>query len=120
MEPKEIEKLKSKLMQLTKSGCKIKNDTYGIDGRIIGIGFKPLWANASDSKIDKVEFEFVDSAGRIRPFFLYNIVGFEVVSSDGERDEDSKNVNFDIHIFSPSKARTEEPYDKIRIEFISH
>ncbi|MCX7923485.1 MAG: hypothetical protein N3B21_15970 [Clostridia bacterium] len=116
MNRKQIETLKSTLSRLAMQGCKIQSSTYGIAGRLVGIGFKPYWTNPADSKIEKLELNFIDEHGRIRPFYLYNIVGYDIVSYDGRDILNSKNISLDIRVFSPNKSIDKEPYDKISLE----
>ena len=116
MNHKEIESLKATLARLVGHGCKMKNDVYGVNGRVVGVGFRPFWTNPADSKIEKLEFNFVDANGRVRPFYLYNVIGYDIVSYDADRLDNSRNISFDIHVYSPNKGRDEEPYDKIRID----
>jgi hypothetical protein len=116
MNYKEIESFKSILLQMVKQGCSIKNDDFSVDGRVAGVGFKPYWTYPTDSKINKLEFNILDNRGRIAPFYLYNIIGCDVTAQDGVSLDKSKNLKLDIHVFSPSKVRDSEPYDKISIQ----
>ncbi len=114
----EIGNLKSAITNLAMGGCKLRIDSMGLEGKILGVGFKPFWTNPLDSKIEKIEFNFMDNRGKVVPFYLYNIVGYDVVSFDGQRLDNSKNVALDIHVFSAAKSGGEEPYDKVRLEII--
>lgn len=120
MNPYEIEKLKSILTQFIMKGCNIqyispKNKSERISGRIVGLGFKPLWPSSTDSKIDKIEFNCLDQKGNLHPFSLYNIIGYEIISYDGDQIEESSRISFDMHIYSSNKAKDKDPFDKIRI-----
>lgn len=112
----EIENFKSLLLKMVKQGCEVKSHTFGVEGRAVGVGFKPYWTNPGDSKIDKIEFNVLDKRGRIMPFYLNNVIGCDIIPKDDENVDQSKKLLFDLHIFSPSKAREKEPYDKIAVE----
>jgi len=112
---KEIEVLKSILVQLTKKGCELSDSKIGVYGRIVGVGFKPLWGNPTDSKIDRIEFNYIDTKGAIKQFVIYNIVGYEFVSADGDNLENSHQIALDILIYSPTKTKASEPYDKVHL-----
>jgi hypothetical protein len=117
----DIERLKYALANLVRQGCRIKIPNYGIDGKVVGVGFKPYWTNPYDSKIDKLEFNILDNYGQIFPFYFNYITGYDVLSHDGREFEDSKNINIDIFMYSPNKARArnEESSEKVHIEIIS-
>jgi hypothetical protein len=116
MDYKQIESLKMALINLAKQGSSLKIPLYNIDGRIVGVGFKPYWTSPLDSKIDKLEINYVDRLGRVIPFRFYNIIGYDVISNDGRDYDSMKNVSLDIHVYSPDKSRDEEPYEKVRID----
>lgn len=119
MNHKDIESLKFTLTNLVRQGCKLTCEAYGVDGRVVGVGFRPFWTNPVDSKIEKLEFNFIDNYGRIMPFYLYNVIGYDVVSRDGPRLDNPKNISLDMHVFSPNKQRDANPHDKIRINIIT-
>lgn len=116
MNYKEIEELKSALTNMMKKGSTLRVPAYGASGKVVGIGFKPYWTNPGDSKIEKLEINFMDASGRVIPFNFFNIIGYEVISRDGKDINETDNVSLDIHVYSPLKSRGAEPYDKIRIE----
>lgn len=118
MSPKEIETLKLALSNMARQGCGIRNETYGVNGKIVGIGFKPYWTSPVDSKIEKLELNILDNYGRIMPFNFYHVIKYDVVSFDGKRLEDSKNISLDIYVYSPDKNRDEESHEKIRLDII--
>lgn len=116
----EIEKLKSILMDMVRHGCSIKIPGQGIEGRVFGVGFRPYWTYLSDSKIDKLEFNIEDSFGRVFPFSFNYVIGYEdITSKEGINREDSKNAILDIIVYSPGKARGNDPCKKIRLEIAS-
>jgi len=117
----DIEKLKYTLANLVRQGCRIKIPDYSIDGKVVGVGFKPYWTNPYDSKIDKLEFNILDRYGNIFPFYFNFITGYDVLSYDGREFAESKNINIDIFMYYPNKARAgnEDSSEKVRIEIIS-
>ena len=112
---KEIESLKSTIVNLIRSGCKMQVPAYGVSGRLIGAGFKPYWTNSDDSKIEKIELNFINDYGRVVPFNFLNIIGYSVASKDAHELEDSKNISLDLHVYSPGKVRDTEHFDKVRL-----
>jgi len=113
---KAIDELKSEITDLVRDGKFIGISQFGISGNIIGAGFKPYWTGKYDSKIDKLELNILNRNGRIIPFAFNNIVGYEKSPKDLNSEDDSSKKYLEIHVFSPSKARDKEPYDKIRLE----
>lgn len=111
-----IQTLKSTITSLARYGCIIEIPSHNVVGRVVGVGFKPLWEDSLDSKIDQLEFNIADASGKIWPFLFYNVIGYNISSYDGKRLDDSKSVSMDLYVFSPSKARDSEPYDKIRVD----
>ncbi|MFZ5989518.1 MAG: hypothetical protein ACOYWZ_20670 [Bacillota bacterium] len=116
MNSRDIEKLKETLTNMMKNGCKLHVPAYGASGRVVGIGFKPYWTNPIDSKIEKLEINFMDNNGRIIPFNFYNVIGYDIVSHEGQRLDNANSISLDIHVYSPVKSRDEESYDKVRVE----
>lgn len=121
MNLQEIEKFKSILTQFIMKGCHMQcfssdNTSSKISGRVVGVGFKPLWSSPIDSKIDKIELNYIDQRGYVQPYSLYNVIGYEIVSYDGDGLEDSNNITFNMHVYSPTKSASKEPFDKIRID----
>ena len=48
MDFREIENLKTFLMERLREGYRMSIDSLGVDGRIISIGFRPYWTNLGD------------------------------------------------------------------------
>jgi len=79
MNYQEIEKLKAVLTKMMKrlyaydSGLwsRRKNCKYWIQA---------LLDKSGDSKIEKLEINFVDNRGRVVPLCIYSIIGYEIVS----------------------------------------
>ncbi|MDP4180425.1 MAG: hypothetical protein Q8942_04950 [Bacillota bacterium] len=115
MNYKEIEALKYTLSNMAMRGARIKNNDFKVDGKIVGVGFKPYWSNPYDTKIEKLELNVLDNNGRILPFNFYHIIGYDIVSYDGKEFRSSDNVSIDIHVYSPVSNRNEN-YDKVRVD----
>jgi len=111
-----IEKLKAVLTKMMKKGCMLMIPAYGAEGRIVSIGFRPYWTNPGDSKIEKLEINFVDNRGRVVPLCIYSIIGYEIVSFEGRSLEDAKNISLDIHSYANVKGRKAEKYDTLHLE----
>jgi hypothetical protein len=112
----DIERLKYALANFVRQGCRVKIPHYGVDGKVVGVGFKPYWTKPFDSKIDKLELNIMDDFGRIFPFNFNYITGYEIMSHDGERFEDSRSANLDIFIYSPNSTIAESANEKVRLE----
>lgn len=111
----EIEKLKALLTRLSSRGATVRCNELGLEGKIVSIGYKPMWTERSDTKIDKLVFNCADKFGRVIPLNINYIVGYEIIQSDEHRLEDSNNIEIDIHVLSLNKVREKEPYEKIRL-----
>ncbi|HHW67787.1 MAG TPA: hypothetical protein GXX16_08790 [Epulopiscium sp.] len=121
MNLQEIEKLKSILTQFVMQGCHMQcipnqNAALRASGRVVGVGFRPLWSSPIDSKIEKIELNYIDQRGTLHPYSLYNVIGYDIVSYDGQNLENSDHIIFDMHVYSPIKAASKEPYDKVRLD----
>ncbi|NLK22355.1 MAG: hypothetical protein GX308_09865 [Epulopiscium sp.] len=113
----EIENLKSILTRFIMNGCNIQCDSRGgINGRVVAVGFKPLWPSPIDSRIDKIEFNYMDQQGGLNLYSLSNVIGYEILSYDGDSIEDSNKLSLDMHIYSPAKSSSKEPFDKVHID----
>ncbi|MCX7708479.1 MAG: hypothetical protein N2484_01370 [Clostridia bacterium] len=115
MNYREIENLKTVITQLAKKGCRLTSNDYGVNGRIVGIGFKPCWTNPVDSRIERLEFNCQDGSGSIIPFYLYNIIGFDIVSLDGEELDNSKKITLDMYVLSTERIKEMEGFERVRI-----
>ena len=114
MNYREIESLKRTLLNLVRQGCRLRIPAHGITGKIVGIGFNPYWTSPLDSKIEKLELNFTDDGGRVRPFTFYNVIGYDFISGDSR-----ENACLDIHVYSANKGRDEEPSEKIRMDIFT-
>jgi hypothetical protein len=112
----EIEALKNILANLSRKGCRLRIPSYGIDGRLVGIGFKPYWTTPTDTKIEKIEFNVIDSFGRTAPFILSYITGYDVISGNDSEPDGPKVMDFDFHVYSPGNSRFKQPNEKVRVE----
>ncbi|MGI6705016.1 MAG: hypothetical protein ACOX6S_01720 [Clostridia bacterium] len=111
-----IEAFKFTLAEMVRQGCRIRIADQNITGRIVGIGFKPFWTGPADSKIARLDFNYLDDRGRLHTYRFHDIIGYDVISNEDTNKKDSETTLFDLYVFSPSKANTAEPYDKIRLE----
>lgn len=115
----DIENIKLALLNLARQRCRLRIPSQGIDGKVVGVGFKPYWTGSMDSKMEKLEFDYIDSSGRAATFSLYNITDYSVISHDGRGYDSLKNACIDFKILSPGKNRGEEPYEKVRIDIVT-
>jgi len=113
---RKIEAFKFTLTDMARQGCRILIADQNISGRIVGIGFKPFWTGSADSKIERLDFNYVDDRGQLHAYRFHDIIGYEIISNEDTRKTDSETICLDLYVFSPSKANTDEPYDKMRIE----
>lgn len=116
MNCRDIDELKFALMRFMRNGCILNVPGFGASGKIVGIGFKPLWTNPADSKIEKLEINFKDGYGNIKSFCFYNVIGYEIVSYNGLRPDESRSIIIDFHVYSLKRGRDEKPYDKVKVE----
>lgn len=117
MDYRDIESFKYSLIKLLQKGCTLKIPAYGVEGRIVAIGFKPYWTSPIDSIIDKLEFNILDKrSGRIVPFCFNYMTGYKIIPSGNNCNRDTESVCLDILIYSPGKKRDEDSNDAIRIE----
>lgn len=116
MDYKQIESLKLAITNLARQGSMLEIPSYGVNGKIVGVGFKPYWTSPVDSKIEKLEINVQDQYGRVFPFNFFNVVGYDVISNDGRGYHDMKNASLDIHVYSPNQNRDEEPLEKVHVD----
>ncbi len=117
MNPEQIERFKSLLTLTMRRGCEIQIPSHGFGGKIISIGFKPFWTHPMDTKISGLNLDCLDKRGAIKTYVLHDIVGYEIVSHDGADIMSSKTFSMDVYVFVASKAYSQDPYDKIRMDF---
>jgi hypothetical protein len=116
MNPQQIEKLKSILVHKASRGCKMRILSHVINGRLIGVGFKPYWSGPHDSKIDKLEFNYADNWGKVHTYHICDVVGYDIHYDEEEDFDPFRCKSLDIYAFSPMKSRQKEPYEKIHME----
>ena len=116
MNSKEIDVLKLAITNMMQLGCTVNIPEYDVKGRIIGVRFKPYWTKPVDTKIERLEFNIVDESGRIKPFTLYDIIGYDILSYDVKSSGELESVNMDIHLLSTENVSQKEPFDKVRVE----
>ncbi len=116
IQSRKIEAFKFTLAEMARQGCRIHIADQNITGRVVGIGFNPLWTGPADSKIARLDFNYLDDRGRLHTYRFHDIIGYDIISNEDTKKTDSGTTHFDLYVFSPSKANTAEPYDKIRLE----
>lgn len=109
MKANEIEQFKNTLSTLVRKGCNLNDMCNESSGRIIGVGFNPLYTNQTDSKINKLVFHYLDKNEYIQAYTLENIVGCKV----SKLDKDSNHLKFDIYVVSRERNKD---YDEISLE----
>ena len=97
MDYKDIEKFKSAIMHLVSKGCNVSFPEQGIQGRVVGVGYKPYWTSPGDTIIKKLELNITDACGRIIQYKLDNVIGYKVVSHDDNGFRNSDNISFEIN-----------------------
>lgn len=112
----QIEKLKSTMINISKNGSRLRIPSCGISGRIVGVGFKPFWTSPADSKIEKLEINFVDDFGNLVPFRFFNIVDYDVVDREDRGKDKIKSISLDIHVCSFNQTINRETVEKVRLE----
>jgi len=115
MDFREIENLKTFLMERLREGYRMSIDSLGVDGRIISIGFRPYWTNPGDSKIDKLEFNILKENGKIIPVSLNHLIGYKAAAHGGTSPADSKELNLQLMLYSPNRLDDRHPYDTINL-----
>jgi len=111
-----IEELKAFFTKAAQKGCIVRIPSHNVKGRIVGVGFKPYWTSPADSKLEKLELNIADPAGRIIPFNFWNVIGYSFVSNDCKSISDSGRTGINIHVYNPFAKKDSEPYDKVLVE----
>ncbi|MHB8065542.1 MAG: hypothetical protein ACYDG2_23490 [Ruminiclostridium sp.] len=120
MNYKEIDILKSIFSNMLKNQNTLRSIDFGIDGKLIAIGYNPYWTSRYDSKIEKLELNFLSSRGVMVPLVLKNIVDFEIYPKEGRRNKKYRINNIELIILSPymNPRNLKDIYDKVKIEII--
>jgi hypothetical protein len=93
---------------------------FGIEGKLIAIGYNPFWTSRKDTKIDKLELSFLGNNGRMVPLVLNNVVNFELYPKEGRRNKKYR-INY-IELFTlipPAYNSTQKDlYERVKLEVI--
>jgi len=110
---------------MLKNENNLRSIDFGIDGKLIAIGYSPYWTSQYDSKIEKLELNFLSSKGIMVPLILKNIVDFEIYPKDGRRNKNYRINTIELMILSPymnpknvNPKNVKDIYDKVRFEII--
>lgn len=109
MKSHDIERFKNTLSTLVRKGCNLNDESSRFFGRIISIGFNPLYTNHTDNKINKLVFHCLDKNEYLQTYTLENIVGCKVT----RLDESSDHLKFNIYVLSKDK---DKDCDEISLE----
>jgi len=98
----------------------VRSIELGIDGTLIAIGYNPYWTSRHDSKIEKLELNFLSSKGIMVPLTLNNIVDYELYPKESKRNKKYRINTIDLMILSPflNPKNDKDIYDKVKIEII--
>jgi len=116
----EIDKLKSIFSNMLKNQNTLRSIDLGIDGKLIAIGYNPYWTSKFDSKIEKLELNFLSNNGIMVPLILSNIVDYELYPKESKRNKNYRINTIDLMILSPylNPKNAKDIYDKVKIEII--
>ena len=98
----------------------VRSIDLGIDGKLMAVGYKPYWTSRQDSKIEKLELNFLSSRGIMVPLILNNIVDYELLPKEGRRNKKYRINIIELMILSPfiNPRNVKDIYDKVKIEII--
>ncbi len=114
----EIDKLKSIFSNLQKDQNTIRSIDYGIDGKILAIGYNPYWTTRYDSKIVKLELNFLNKNGAMVPLVFQNIVDYKIYPKEVKKNRKNSKINeIELILLSLERNKKEE-YNKVRLEII--
>lgn len=116
----EIDRLKGIFLNMLKNENTIRSIDLGIDGKLMAVGYKPYWTSPQDSKIEKLELNFLSSRGIMVPLILRNIVDYELYPKEGRRNKKYRVNTVELIMLSPymNPRDVKNLYDKIKIEII--
>lgn len=105
---------------MLKNQYTIRSIDLGIDGKLMAVGFKPFWTSRHDSKIEKLELNFLSNRGIMVPLILNNIVDYDLMPKEGKRNKKYRINNIELMIMSPfiNPRNEKDIYDKVKIEII--
>ena len=116
----QIDRLKSIFSDMLINQYTVRSIDLGIDGKLMAVGYKPYWTSRQDSKIEKLELNFLSSRGIMVPLILNNIVDYELLPKEGRRNKKYRINIIELMILSPfiNPRNVKDIYDKVKIEII--
>jgi hypothetical protein len=116
----EIDRLKGIFSNMLKDQDNLRSIDLGIDGKLIAIGYKPYWTSRNDSKIEKLELNFLSNRGIMVPLILNNIVDYELYPKEGRRNKKYRINTIELMMLAPyiRPQNSKDMYDKIKFEII--
>lgn len=110
--------LKGIFSNLLKNQNTLRSIDLGIDGKLIAIGYNPYWTSQYDSKIEKLELNFLSNIGIMVPLILKNIVDFELYPKEGRRNRKYRINTIELILLSPYIKNKKDFYDRVKFEII--
>lgn len=110
--------LKSVLADILKNQNTLRSTDLGLDGKLMAVGYSPFWTSRYDSKIEKIELNFMSSRGIMVPLILKNIVDFELYPKEGRRNKKYRINTIELIMLSPYNNPMRDIYDKVKFEVI--
>lgn len=120
----EINRLKNVFSHLSMGQNIVRNLDYGIDGRIVAIGYHPYWTGQNDTKIEKLELSFLSDSGVLVPLLLKNIVDFNILPKENRRSRKYRMTAIELTIFNEDMRQLintkneKDIYEKIKLDII--
>ena len=116
----EIDRLKNIFSNMLINQHNLRSIDLGIDGKLIAIGYKPYWTSKNDSKIEKLELNFLSNRGIMVPLILKNIVNYELYPKEGKRNKRYRINTIELMILAPyiQPQNVKTIYDKVKFEII--
>jgi len=105
---------------MLKDQSTLRSIDLGIDGKLIDIGYRPFWTSQHDSKIEKLELNFLSDKGILVPLVLNNIVDYELYPNEGKRNKKYRINTIELMTLSPylNPRNAKNIYDKVNLEII--
>lgn len=116
----DIDRLKNLFSDMLRNQNTLRSMDLGVDGKLIGIGYKPFWTSRQDSKIETLEFNFLSSNGVMVPIILKNVVDYELYPKEGKRNKKYRVNMIELMLLSPYMLarNSKDVYDKIKLEIL--
>ncbi len=120
MDYMDIDRLKNLFSDMLRNQWTLRSMDLGIEGKLIGIGYKPYWTNRQDSKIETLELNFLGSRGVMVPIILKNVVDYELYPKEGKKSKKYRANMIEFILLSPYMLtrNSKDVYDKIKLEII--